>query len=78
MDGLSSTINKCCVPLKLDNYTEGHGNCFPNAIVKQCRRPEISDWLLTNKPLAIVRNNKTLQRKVSSFALESEHKTISK
>ena len=77
MDGLSLTIKKCSVPLKLDNHTEGHGNCFPNAIVQQCRRPEIKEWLLANKPLAFVRSHQTLRRKVSNFALESEHKTLS-
>ena len=70
MDGLSLTIKKCSVP-------EGHGNCFPNAIVQQCRRPEINEWLLANKPLAFVRSHQALRRKVSNLALESEHKTLS-
>ena len=33
--------------------------------------------LQANKPSAFVRNHQTLRRKVSNFALESEHKTIS-
>ena len=76
MDGLSSTIKKCKVPLKLDTYTEGYGNCFPYAIVQQCRRPEIKDWLLENKPWAIVKSHQTLQRQVRHFALQSQHKTL--
>ena len=77
MNGLSATIEKCQVPLKLDNNTEGYGNCFPNAIVQQCRRPEIKKWLLQNKPCVIVRSHQSLRRQVRQFALESQHKTFS-
>ena len=76
MNGLSSTIQKCKLQLKLDNPTEGYGNCFPNAIVQQCRRPEIQDWLLENKPWAIVKSQQALRRQVKNFALKSAHKTV--
>ena len=76
MNGLSSTIQKCKLQLKLDNPTEGYGNCFPNAIVQQCRRPEIQDWLLENKPWVIVKSQQALRRQVKNFALKSAHKTI--
>ena len=77
MNVLSATIEKCQVPLKLDNNTEGYGNCFPNVIVQQCRRPEIKEWLLKNKPCVIVRSDQSLRRQVRQFALESQHKTFS-
>ena len=76
MDGLSSTIQKCRLQLKLDNPTEGYGNCFPNAIVQQCRRPEIREWLLENKPWAIVKSQQALRKQVMKFALKSEHMTL--
>ena len=76
MDGLSSTIRKCNLQLKLDNNTEGYGNCFPNAVVQQCRRPEIKNWLMDNKPLAIVNSHQSLRRKVKNFALQSNYKTL--
>ena len=76
MDALTSTLEKCNLQLRLDNNTEGFGNCFPNAIVQQCRRPEIKEWLQANNPDAFVANHYTLRRKVKSFALNSRHKTL--
>ena len=76
MDELTSTIKKCNLELKLDNNTEGYGDCFPNAIVQQCRRPEIRAWLQKKKPWAIVTNPRTLRTKISNFALKSRYKTI--
>ena len=76
MDELTSTIQKCNIQLKLDNNTEGYGNCFPNAILQQCRRPEIQAWLQKNKPWAIVSNHRTLRKNIKHFALNSPHKTL--
>ena len=76
MDGLTSTILRCRLQLKLDNKTEGFGNCFPNAIVQQCRRHEIRKWLQENRKESIVYNHQTLRNKVTSFALKSKHRTL--
>ena len=77
MDALEATIRKCNLQLMQDNKTEGYGNCFPYAIVQQCRRPNIKAWLQKNNPGAFVSSHCTLRRKVKAFALESPHKTIS-
>ena len=53
MDELSAATQRCNLRIKLDNQTEGFGNCFPNAIVQQCRRPEVKAWLQKNNPSAI-------------------------
>ena len=76
MDSLTSTIKRCNLQLKLDNPTEGFGNCFPNGVVQQCRRPEIRTWLQTNKPWAIFNGQQNLRNQVTHFALKSRHKTI--
>ena len=76
MDGLSATLRKCKIQLKLDNNTEGYGNCFPNAIVQQCRRPEIKEWLLNNRPWAIVNTHQSLRRQAKNFALLANHKIL--
>ena len=76
MDALTSTIESCKVQLKQDNNTEGYGNCFPNAIVQQCRRPEIQAWLKENNPSVIVTNHYALRKKLKTYALKSTHKTI--
>ena len=76
MDALTSTILRCSLQLKLDNNTEGYGNCFPNAIVQQCRRPEIKKWLQENMLESIVYNQQTLRNRVANFAIKSKHKTV--
>ena len=38
---IMQTVHKHQLPLKLDHLTEGLGNCFPIAVIQQCRRPEI-------------------------------------
>ena len=76
MDGLTASIKRCNLQLKLDNNTEGYGNCFPNAIVQQCRRPEIRAWLQENRPLGIVNGQRTLRTKVTNFAVKSRHIAI--
>ena len=38
-------IRSLQLPLELDEITEGRGNCFPLAILAQCRRPKIFQHL---------------------------------
>ena len=64
--------------MKLDNPTEGFGNCFPNAIVQQCRRPEIKTWIQKNRPWALFTGHQMLRRKVTNFALRSRDQTINR
>ena len=46
------SVMRLGLPFKLDQLTEGLGNCFPVAISQQLRRPEIFSQLnLTNKML---------------------------
>ena len=76
MDGLCSAIKRCNLELRLDNSTEGYGNCFPNAIVQQCRRPAIKTWLQKNKPSALFNSQQSVRTKVATFALKSRHNKI--
>ena len=39
------TVNSLGLPFKLDQLTEGRGNCFPIAIIQQMKRPEIFSQL---------------------------------
>ena len=39
------TVNALGLPFKLDQLTEGRGNCFPIAILQQLKRPEIFSQL---------------------------------
>ena len=42
---IMDTIQRLQLPFKLDQLTEGLGNCFPIAIIQQLRRPEILSQL---------------------------------
>ena len=76
MDFLSSVIKRCNLQLKLDNPTEGFGNCFPNAIVQQCRRPEVKTWLQKNRPSAIFYGQQNLRMQVTKFAMKSREQAV--
>ena len=73
---LQETILICNLQLKLDNNTEGFGNCFPNTIVQQCQRPEIKNWLKSKKPWTIPSNHRVLRNKITNFALKQQLKAI--
>ena len=77
MDELSAAIQRCNLRIKLDNQTEGFGNCFPNAIVQQCRRPEVKSWLQKNNRSAIFGGQQWVRMKITNFALKCRKKTIS-
>ena len=76
MDSLTTSIIRCNLQLKLDNATEGYGNCFPNAIIQQCRRKEILSWLQKNNKDAIFYSQECVRRKVTNFALKSQHRMV--
>ena len=76
MDSLTQAIQRCNVPLKHDNPTEGFGNCFPNAVVQQCRIPEVKSWLQKNRPAAIFTSPQALRQKVKQFALKSRDQAV--
>ena len=71
------TVRKFRLPLTLDVLTEGIGNCFPLAILAQCRRHDIYCNLESHIQDIIMKNNPTLLRSaVKKFILSSNHKTI--
>ena len=71
------TLRKFRLPLTLDVLTEGKGNCFPLAILAQCRRHDIYCNLESHIQDIIMKNNPTLLRSaVKKFILSSNHKTI--
>ena len=50
---IMDTVQRLQLPLKLDQLTEGLGNCFPIAIMQQLQRPEIFNQLRA-KPKRLV------------------------
>ena len=71
---IMETVDRLQLPLKLDQLTEGRGNCFPISIIQQCQRPEILSYLRP-KPRQIVklRNGHSLLRQnVREFIMKSK------
>ena len=59
---IMKTVRRLQLPFKLDEITEGKGNCFPLAIQAQCRRPEIMKELKNNQKEIIRQDPTTLRR----------------
>ena len=68
------TVNRLQLPLKLDQLTEGLGNCFPIAIIQQMQRPEICSQLRP-APKRLVRHrtgHSLLRQSVHQFIIKSK------
>ena len=65
------------LPLKLDEITEGRGNCFPLSVLAQCRRQEIfQDLTIPIQSLIQQGNPSLLRREIYKFMTNSRHQTI--
>ena len=70
-------IRSLQLPLKLDDITEGRGNCFPLAILAQCRRSDIFSGLCNSMQNLIYQNDPHLLRQeVHRFIASSKHPRI--
>ena len=70
-------VDKLQLPFMLDSITEGKGNCFPLAIMAQCRRPEVFQDLSSEIQSIVRQNNSTLLRlAVRKFMLGMKHKAL--
>ena len=75
---IMETVERLQLPLKLDQLTEGRGNCFPMAIMQQCRRPEIQKQLksIPKMLLKIKTGHSALRFNVRKFIIKPEHPRI--
>ena len=72
-------VQRLQLPLKLDEITEGRGNCFPLAVLAQGRRNEIFKELTSTTQQIMHQNDPTqLRIAVFNFVTKSKHKTIQK
>ena len=70
---IMATIHRLQLPFKLDQLTEGLGNCFPIAIIQQLRRPEILSQLRP-APKRLVKHqtgHSLLRQSVHQFIMKS-------
>ena len=77
---IMKTVRALGLPLKLDQLTEGFGNCFPIAITQQCRRPEIMSHLNPTMKMQMRYHSphKLLRLLVKLFIKNSKHPTIAR
>ena len=70
-------VRRLQLPLKLDELTEGRGNCFPLAVLAQCSREEIFQDLDSSTQNLVQQNYPTLlRREVYSFVATSRNQKI--
>ena len=70
-------VRKLGLPYLMDDVTEGRGNCFPLAILQQCRREEIHSNLDVSIRQITDGNNPTLLRRaVFQFIENSQNYQI--
>jgi len=48
---IMNAISRCQLHMQLDEITQGDGNCFPRAVVQQCRREEIQKNIENSKKI---------------------------
>ena len=68
------TIKRLNLPYKLDAITQGKGDCFPLAIIAQCKREEIYTKLPQNIQSIILQDDPTKFKK----GCEKFHSTFRK
>ena len=68
------TVHRLQLPFKLDELTEGLGNCFPMAIIQQLRRPEILNQLrpATRRLVRYETGHTQLRQNVYEFIMKSK------
>ena len=71
---IMETVQRLQLPLKLDQLTEGRGNCFPISIIQQCQRPEILSYLRPKlRKIVRLRNgHSALRQNVIEFIIKSK------
>ena len=74
---IMKTVRTLQLPLRLDEITEGRGNCFPLSVLAQCRRQEIIQNMNEGiKSLIQKHDPSLLRRAVHAFMANSRHQTI--
>ena len=68
------TVRKLGLPYRMDDVTEGRGNCFPLAVLQQCKREEIRSNLdISTRQITDQDNPTLLRRAVLQFIEKSQH-----
>jgi hypothetical protein len=77
---IMETVQRLQLPFRLDQLTEGRGNCFPISIMQQCRRPEIFSQL-KSIPKMLVKHksgHSGLRYNIKQFIMKSKHQRVAR
>ena len=77
---IMDVVCKLQLPLKLDELTRGEGNCFPLAVLQQCKRKEIFSYIRPSvkRIVSVKDGHSVLRREVTKFIMTSKTQRISK
>ena len=77
---IMETVNRLQLPFRLDQLTEGRGNCFPISIMQQCRRPEIFSQLKSIPKMLLKHRagHSALRYNIKQFIMKSKHPRIAR
>ena len=74
---IMETVQWLRLPLYLDKITEGKGNCFPLALIAQCRREDIFTELTDElKSLILEDNSTSIRLAVKRFMTNPEYDVV--
>ena len=77
-DEIMAKVLELQLPFKLDQPTEGLGNCFPISIIQQLQRPEIFSQLRPSvqRLAKSYSGHKLLRQSVQAFIMKSRHPRV--
>lgn len=75
---IMDVVRQLELPLKLDKLTKGDGNCFPLAIIQQCKRPEIMNYIRPAIKRFVNKENghSFLRKEVRNFIMKSKTERV--
>ena len=75
---IMDVVRQLELPLKLDKLTKGDGNCFPLAIIQQCKRPEIMSYIRPAIKRFVNKENghSFLRKEVRNFIMKSKTERV--
>ena len=75
---IMDVVHQLELPLELDTLTKGDGNCFPLAILQQCKRPEVFSYIRPAIKRFVNREegHSILRREVRKFVTKSKTQRV--
>ena len=75
---IMDVVRSLHLPLKLEELTRGEGNCFPFAVLQQCKRAEILGYIRPSikRFISVEDGHSVLRREVTKFIKKSKAQRI--